>query len=224
MPAADQSAVLFDLDGVLVDSRAPITGSINHALIANGLSPRPAESLEEFIGPPLIGSFAELSGEAPDSLLVTSLVAAYRTRYADVSLRETTVTPGMPAVLAELGQRHRLAVATSKPLPYAEPLLDAVGLRSYFEFCAGPELDASAEDKAVTIAGALQRIDSRWAVMIGDRWLDIAGAHRCSIPAVAVSWGAGTIEELRDAHPEAIVDAPDELPGAIAAIMAAETS
>jgi phosphoglycolate phosphatase len=224
MPTLDQSAVLFDLDGVLVDSRAPITGSINDALIAHGLPPRPAESLVKFIGPPLVGAFAELTGEAPDSALVVSCVSAYRTRYADVSLRETTVVPGMIRVLDELVKRHRLAVATSKPLRFAEPLLDALGLRSFFELCAGPELDASAEEKAVTIAGALERLDCPRALMVGDRALDIVGAHRCSIPAVAVTWGAGSVEELRGARPDAIVDAPDELPGAIAAMMATATT
>lgn len=224
MPARDQRVVLFDLDGVLVDSRAPITGCINDALIAHGLPSQPAESLERFIGPPLVSSFAELTGEAADSALVMSCVSAYRTCYADVSLRETTVVPGMIAVLDEVVKPYRLAVATSKPLMFAEPLLDAVGLRSFFELCAGPELDASAEDKAVTIAGAVERLGCPRALMVGDRGLDIVGAHRCSIPAVAVTWGAGTVEELRGAHPDAIVDAPDELPGAIAAIMAAATN
>jgi len=224
MSTVDESAVLFDLDGVLVDSRAPITGCINHALTAHDLPTRPAESLERFIGPPLIGTFAELTGEAPDSALVLSCVSVYRTRYADVSLRETTVVPGMPAVLLELAQRHRLAVATSKPLAYAEPILATVGLRSFFQWCAAPELDTSGEDKAVTIAGALERIAGSRAVMVGDRALDIVGAHRCSIPAVAVTWGAGTVDELRGADPDAIVDVPDQLPGAIAAIMDAATS
>jgi phosphoglycolate phosphatase len=223
MPTLDRSAVLFDLDGVLVDSRAPITRCINDALLDHGLTTHPPESLERFIGPPLVGTFAELTGEAPDSALVMSCVSAYRACYADVSLRETTVVAGIPAVLAGLGQRHRLAVATSKPLMFAEPLLDALGLSSFFELCAGPEVDASAEDKAVTIAGALERLDHPRALMVGDRGLDVVGAHRCSIPAVAVTWGAGTVEELRGARPDAIVDAPDELPGAIAAIMAAAT-
>jgi phosphoglycolate phosphatase len=130
----------------------------------------------------------------------------------------------MILVLDELVKRHRLAVATSKPLRFAEPLLDALGLRSFFELCAGPELDASAEEKAVTIAGALERLDCPRALMVGDRALDIVGAHRCSIPAVAVTWGAGSVEELRGARPDAIVDAPDELPGAIAAMMATATT
>jgi phosphoglycolate phosphatase len=220
MHTLDHTAVLFDLDGVLVDSRVPITGCINHALAVHGLAPRPPESLLKFIGPPLAGAFSELTGEAADSALVASCVRAYRSRYAVVSLRETTVVPGMPAVLAEVAQCHQLALATSKPLVFAEPLLDAVGLRSFFQWCAGPEPTVSGEDKAITIAGALAGLDCSSAVMVGDRALDVVGARRCSIPAIAVTWGIGSEAELAGAGPDAIVAAPAELPGTIAAIMA----
>jgi phosphoglycolate phosphatase len=211
--------VLFDLDGVLVDSRAPITGCINHALVTHGLGPRPAAELLKFIGPPLSLGFAELTGEAADSALVSACVSAYRERYGVVSLRETAVVPGMEHVLAKLARRHRLAVATSKPLVYAEPLLEALGLRHFFDFCAGPELSASGEDKSVTIAEALARIDCATAIMVGDRSLDIVGAHRCAVAAIAVTWGIGTIEELESAHPDGIAELPEELPTVIAELL-----
>jgi phosphoglycolate phosphatase len=209
------SVILFDLDGVLVDSRRPITRCINHALASNGLPEHPPETLARFIGPPLIGAFAELTGRPADSPLVLSCVAAYRALYAEVSLRETEVVPGIHDVLGDLAERYRLAVATSKPLAFAEPLIDALGLRPFFELCAGPELDASGEAKAVTIAAALERLGSRWALMVGDRGLDIVAAHACGLPGIGVTWGIGRREELEAAQPDALVEAPRELPEAI---------
>jgi phosphoglycolate phosphatase len=209
------SAVLFDLDGVLVDSRAPITGCINHALRSHGLPPREPETLLGFIGPPLSAAFAELTGQPRDSPIVLSCIEAYRARYADVSLRETRVVPGIVRVLRRLRERYRLAVATSKPLVFAEPLLGAVGLHEFFEACAGPGLGAAAEDKAVTIATALERVGTRRAVMIGDRALDVVAAHRCALPAVAVTWGIGSLGELSSVEPDAIATLPDELPAVI---------
>jgi phosphoglycolate phosphatase len=138
MASSENGAVLFDLDGVLVDSRGPITACINHALVAHGLAVRPREALVKFIGPPLASAFAELTGEPPDSPLVASCVGAYRTRYADVSLRETTVVPGIARVLTELGRRYRLAVATSKPVAFAEPLWTRWGSVRSLPFVPAP--------------------------------------------------------------------------------------
>jgi phosphoglycolate phosphatase len=215
-PRMRRDALLFDLDGVLVDSRAAITSCINQALGAHGLPEQPPADLISFIGPPLASAFGELTRQAVESPLVTSCVSAYRARYAELSLRETTVVPGMLDVLAELVRDHRLLVATSKPRVYAQPLLDSLGLARFFDFCAAPELSASGENKAITIARALARVDGGHAVMIGDRALDIDGAHACSIPAIGVTWGAGSVEELSEAAPDAIIETPGELPSLVA--------
>jgi len=210
--------VLFDLDGVLADSRVVISASIAHALEAQGL-PRPRrESLERFIGPQLTLAFAELTGAPEDSALVRACLASYRARYRDTSLRETRVFPGVPAALQVLGAAYRLAVATSKPFAFAEPLLAALALRDCFEHVAAPDLDAHQETKEDTIRGALSALSASRAVMVGDRSFDILGAHACGIPAVGVSWGIGSTGELRAAGAEAIVNHPHELPEAIASL------
>jgi phosphoglycolate phosphatase-like HAD superfamily hydrolase len=69
------AAVLFDLDGVLVDSREPITTCINGTLAEHGLPHRPPASLERFIGPPLALVFSELTGQNVNSAIVGSLAS-----------------------------------------------------------------------------------------------------------------------------------------------------
>jgi phosphoglycolate phosphatase len=214
------SAILFDLDGVLVDSRVAISRSIGHALEVQGLARPRRDSLERFIGPQLTGAFAELTGQAEDSVLVRSCLASYRARYREASLRETTVFPGVPAALETLGEGYQLAVATSKPFAFAEPLLTALALRECFEHVAAPDLDAHRETKQDTIRGALSVLGVSRAVMVGDRSFDIEGAHGCGIPAVGVSWGIGSIDELTVAGAEVIVDHPHELPKAISELFA----
>jgi phosphoglycolate phosphatase len=214
------TTILFDLDGVLVDSRAVISACIGHALAAQGLKRPSDKSLERFIGPPLTRAFAELTENSESSELVLACLASYRARYRDASLRETTVFPGIPATLATLSVRYRLAVATSKPRAFAEPLLAALGLRASFHCVAAPDLNAHQEDKAATIRSALSTLDTSSAVMIGDRSFDITGAHACEIPAIGVSWGIGTTDELTKAGADAIVDEPHELPEAIGDLLA----
>jgi phosphoglycolate phosphatase len=116
-------AVLFDLDGVLIDSRTAIVRCIEHGLRAVGAAVPPAAELERFIGPPLIDGFAELAG--PDR--AAACLAAYRERYVVSSLVETTAVPGAREALAAVAAAVPVAVATSKPHAYAGPLCDRLG-------------------------------------------------------------------------------------------------
>ena len=211
--------VLFDLDGVLVDSRGPISSCINHALAAHGLPERDPADLYRYIGPPLLHAFAELLAQPAESPAVAGCAATYRERYAEASLTETAVTPGIADVLAALrDEGRRLGVATSKPRPFAEPLLDVLGMRAYFDVVAGPELDASGEDKITTVGAALRAlgVDGGSGAMVGDRSFDMLAARAHGLRAVGVGWGIGSRAELEAAGAERIVASPAELPAAVA--------
>ena len=214
--ARSDDVVLFDLDGVLVDSRGPITSCINQALAAHGLPERDPAELYQYIGPPLLSAFAELVGEPVDSPLVVRCAASYRERYAEASLTETAVTPGIVDTLAALdGAGRRLGVATSKPRPFAEPLLEVLGMRRYFAAVAGPELDATGEDKTTTVANALRALGATGGAMVGDRSFDMVAARAHGLRAIGVAWGIGSRAELLAAGAERIVATPAELPAAV---------
>jgi phosphoglycolate phosphatase len=216
VPDRDDDVVLFDLDGVLVDSRAPISSCINHALAANGQAERDPADLYRYIGPPLLTAFAEILAEPVTSATVAGCVASYRERYREASLTETAVTPGIADALAALAHAgRRLAVATSKPRPFAEPLLDVLGLRRFFAVVAGPELDAPGEDKTATVGAALRALGATRGAMVGDRSFDMVAARAHGLRAVGVGWGIGSREELVAAGAERIVAAPAELPAAV---------
>ncbi|MDQ6775819.1 MAG: HAD hydrolase-like protein [Actinomycetota bacterium] len=201
--------VLFDLDGVIVDSRVPFVRCVNAALVAHRLPVRPAHELYQYLGPPLHGTFEELAGTGP---IAQSCVDAYRERYAARAAAETSVFPGVREVLELAASTLPLVVGTSKASALAEPLLAALGLRELFVAVVGPSLDAANERKAVTIERALSGVTpgSR-AVMVGDRHYDVAAASEHGIPTLGVLWGIGTETELRDAGAEALVRSPEEL-------------
>src|SRR5262249_15210863 len=144
--------------------------------------------------------------------------AAYRARYAVASLRDSLVFEGIEAALETLGREHTLAVATSKPRPFAVPLLEAGGLSRHFAWVARAGVDGTMEPQAVTVRDALGHVGGPPAVMIGDRIHDIEGARANDIPVIGVAWGIGDANELSGA--DALVRAPDEIPGAVGRLLA----
>ncbi|WP_052669057.1 HAD hydrolase-like protein [Nitriliruptor alkaliphilus] len=215
----DVRSVFFDLDGCLVDSRAAIAHSINHALTSASL-PRHAEAaLHRFIGPPLLSTFVELlTHHGRDPSGAHDCVAAYRDVYGEVSLERTVVVPGVGLVLERLAGEVQLAVVTSKPAEFAEPILASVGLDRWFSEVFAPPLDALEEPKAAALERALAwagvssdptRRSDAW--MCGDRYHDIEAGRACGTATVGVTWGIGDRAELEAAGADAIVDDPADL-------------
>ena len=187
--------MLFDLDGVLADSRLAITSCMNHALAEAGREPVPPESLYPLIGPSLSYGFASLLAVDPDDPEVAACIASYRAVYAEVSVRDTPTYPGVPEALAEIAAAvpgRRLAVATSKPGAYAAPLVTALGFGDTFDAVFAPELDLHVESKTTTVGKALAALGATGGTMVGDRHVDIDAAHAHGLRAVGVTWGFGT--------------------------------
>jgi phosphoglycolate phosphatase len=205
-------AVLFDLDGTIVDSRIPYTRSMNHALAEAGLPTHPPEDLYQYLGPPIHETLLDHLAVPP--ALLEPVIAIYRERYERYGLNETTVFDGVREVLETLHGTVPLAVATSKVMSTVEPLLELLGLRRLFDAVAAPLPETINESKADTITTALAALGGpAQAVMVGDRSYDVVGAREHAIPTIGVLWGVGGERELREAGAAALVSAPAEIPG-----------
>jgi phosphoglycolate phosphatase len=211
----EAAPAFLDLDGCLVDSRGAISHCLNLGLEAVGATPRPAAQLHPLIGPPLHDSFVALLADeelGPD--LATRCVEAYREAYRDVSLTDTRPIAGVPEALARVAGARPLAVVTSKPAAFAEPILEAVGLREAFVAVHAPSLRARSEPKARTLTRALADValgtPASATVMVGDRHHDVDAGRACGTRTVGVTWGIGEAAEL--AHADLVLDDPAALP------------
>jgi phosphoglycolate phosphatase len=203
-------AVLFDLDGCIVDSLPSIVRCWAETLPDFGLPVPSAEAIRAHVGPPVDVAARSFSRGA-DEATVAALVAAYRAR----SVRATDVAPfpGMVDLLAALqAAGMTLGIATSKSLEVVEPLLDRLGLTSRFRVVEGTRRDELGIGKATVVARALARLAPlRPGALVGDRRHDVEGAHANGLAAIGVLWGYGGAAELRDAGADALMATPADL-------------
>lgn len=207
------SLILFDLDGTLTDPKIGITKCVQYALHKLGIEEPDLDKLTHFIGPPLMKNFQQTYGLSEQD--AARAVGFYRERFVDVGMYENAVYPGVPEMLAKLrGLGKELVVATSKPTVFSIQILDYFNLSQYFWKIIGSNLDGSRVEKAEVIEFALSEIgqyDKRSIVMVGDRMHDIVGAARNGLDSVAVTFGYGGTEEIKQAKPTYVVSSVEEL-------------
>ena len=190
--------LLFDLDGTLADPGLGITGSFQKALQSLTGSAPGIEALGWCVGPPLHESFARLL-QTEDEARIQEAILRYRQFYTSEGIHLASLYPGTLECLRELKARgHQLRVATSKPQPYAERIIQALGLEPFFLSIHGPAGDNKGHEKAQLIEKILKTFALRPSdtLMIGDRKHDMIGARSNALHAIGVLWGYGSQEEL----------------------------
>jgi len=204
--------ILFDLDGTLTDPAEGILGGVVFAIQKEGLPIPDGDTLRSFIGPPLIPQFMEVCGV--DKATATGMLASYREYFVPRGMFQNRVYDGVPEMLRRLRKAGlRLAVATSKPEPFAEEILRHFGLYPLVDAVCGSTLDETRNEKPAVIAYALERLgaEPRDTVMVGDRRYDVEGAVACGLPCVGVLYGFGDREELTAAGATAVVESVEAL-------------
>ena len=207
-------AILFDLDGTLTESGEGITKCVQYALEKIGRPEEDLSKLEVFVGPPLMEQFMKYA--KVDEETARKAVEYYRERYSTVGIFENRPYPGVENMLGELKRKgYRLAVASSKPEYFVLKVLDHFQLTEYFEEIAGSEMNGMRTSKSEVIEEVLKRLHMSekrdQVLMIGDKEHDVLGAREAGLKCVAVSYGYGTEEELRNAEPLKIVNSTEEV-------------
>ena len=211
-PERTWSAVLFDLDGTIVDSASDITASLAHMFTELGVDVPSDDILRSYVGPPLLDSLRLTAGF--DDAEAWEALNVYRDHYADHVLR-SPVFPGVAGVLERLHAAGvPVALATSKPESMAREVLDHAGLTRYFTEITGASDDEELSTKADVVREALRRlreqgVDVSNPVMVGDRGYDTLGAGANGVPTILVEWGYGSPAEASDAL--AVVHSTDQL-------------
>ncbi len=214
-------AVLFDLDGTLVDPAGGITRGIEHGLLANGLPVPAPEVLEELVGPPLALGLEEVAGVPADA--IPAVVRDYRAWYREQGIALSVVYPGIREALAGLKDAGvAVAVVTSKPTQLAHTLLAHHGLADAFEVIVGTSADETAapapggaKDHLLREAAATLGVEPAECTMVGDRRFDILAAKATGARSLGAGWGFAPADELATAGADAEIAEPHQLLSAL---------
>ncbi|HEY2377009.1 MAG TPA: HAD-IA family hydrolase [Gemmatimonadaceae bacterium] len=205
-------AVLFDLDGTLIDSIELILASMRYAF-AKCRAPQPtdAEWLTG-VGTPLRTMFQQY---ASDDAEIDRFIAAYREhQFAnhDDLVRCYDAVPATVAALAAAG--NRLAVVTSKTEALAGRGLKHVGLAGYFDTVIGCDSCSRHKPHPEPVLTALERLGYQpdEAAFVGDSVHDVEAGNAAGVLTVAALWGPFTREQLAVASPDAYLERVTELP------------
>lgn len=199
-------AVLFDMDGTLLDTLADMAAAVNHILSVHGYPLRTVEEVRAFVGngarklmeralPP------DVTGDAFEALL-----EEYRQWYEAHACVKTAPYPGVSAVLAALHRAGvRCAVVSNKPDGATRELaarffpgLPAFGQQDGIPAKPAPDM--------VYHALAELGVEASAAAYVGDSEVDVALARNAKLPLVAVSWGFRGREALEEAGAALVVD------------------
>ena len=207
-------AILFDLDGTLIDSSEGITKSAQYALSHFGIDEPDRNSLFFFIGPPLINTFMEHYGFTKERAL--EAVEKYRERYNKIGIFECSLFPGVKECIEALkAAGYRIGLASSKTEKSCERILEHFGILDMFDEVVGATFDGRIDTKEEVLNEVMRRwsdIPRDEMCLIGDTMFDIEGANRVNVPSIAVSFGFGEVNEMVSAGAKAVIDDIRQLP------------
>jgi phosphoglycolate phosphatase len=183
------NALLFDLDGTLVDSLPDLTTAINLLRTDFDLAPLSLSQVRNHVGD---GATALVQRSLPENSFNQSKLATFLDYYQQHLCEQSSPYPGIGEILEQLGE-YPLAVVTNKPQRMATELLDNLGLSSYFHLVLGGDSCAHKKPHPAPVFEALRQLntESQNSLMIGDHHTDLRAAKAAGIPSCFCSWGYG---------------------------------
>lgn len=210
---AQFSHIIFDLDGTLTDNTEGINNSLKYALGQMQVDGYNEQMLKTLIGPPLQWGFKNVFGmNERDTKLA---VEYFRSYYGENGWSQNIPYDGVMEMLAELDTMgKKMYVATAKFERYAQKIVEHFEMDKYIIQLKGADYNGKKAEKNAIIFSVLetqQLIPSKEVVMVGDTVFDIRGGKENGLTTVAVAYGFGNEEELKDEGPDFYVEDVEEL-------------
>jgi len=219
VPRPVPRAILFDLDGTLVDSVPDLARCVNAALSDVGAPAASEVQIRSWVGNgasrllhrALTGHVDGIAAAAQ----YASAMAVFNACYADQPCRDSCLYPGASATLAALVARGiALGCVTNKPHRFVRPLLDALGLGHCFAALVGGDSTPFLKPDPAPVRAALAElgVPASQSLLVGDSHVDMAAGQAAGVATVAVSYGYDSGCDFRALGALAVLDRLTDLP------------
>ncbi len=217
------AALVFDLDGTLVDSVGSVAAAVNAAVAAEGLLPLTIEQTKEHVGEGalhMISSVLASGGLTLDDALVQRCVERYIAAYLDDPATHTRIFPGVVEVLEEFRRSGiTMGVCTNKPGALANAVLHHLRLSRFFCAVVSPDDTEHRKPDGRHIHATLRemKVFDKVAILIGDSETDVLAGSDAGLKTILLTHGyrRGPIAEERA---DIVIDHFADLPDAVRSI------
>ena len=207
-------AVVFDLDGTLIDSRGDIAAAVNHALLTTGRKALPASMIATYVGDGARSLLARAAKVAEADPAIDVLLGHFVTYYAAHPVDFTKWVDGAPAILDQMAELDLpIGLCTNKDRLVTDAVLSALGVRTRFRATYaggdGPEKKPAA-GPLLALAKKLD-VEPSNLVMVGDGPQDVESARRAGCRVVGIASGYTPREKIVAAKPDIVLESLAEL-------------
>jgi phosphoglycolate phosphatase len=215
------SAVLFDLDGTLLDTVAEIALALNRTMLEYGFEPLPDESVRRMIGrgsPILIERAAASQGRTLEDAVQAAMVERFFHHYGELEASNQGRSQPYEGAGESLRIVHEAglgtAVVTNKQHRFAAALLERLGLEGWIDVVIGGDScpRRKPDPQPLLFACESLRVPPSASLMVGDSVNDVQAARAAGIPVVCVSYGYNEGRDPRTLECDALIDSLAELP------------
>jgi len=215
------TAVIFDLDGTLIDSAADIAANANAVLEELGLGALPPEQIRGFIGKGvgnLIGRVLEASGMAAEGPLFAPMMGRFNQLY-ETAFEYTVIYPGVEKALAELtAMGCVMGICTNKPILPTHAVLRHLGLDQHFAAVYGGDSLAQRKPDPAPLFATAGDLGRAQVIYVGDSEVDAETAENAKLPFLIYTEGYRKTP-VHDLYHDAPFNDFKQLPGLVASLM-----
>lgn len=193
------AALIFDLDGTLVDTAEDLAASMNHALAGEGLAPVPTQHVRGLVGHGarrmLMRGYEVSAGRAARDEELDRTLAHFLEHYqSNIAVHSRPFDHAVEVIEQFRAQGVKAAICTNKREANAVQLIDALSLSHLFETIVGGDTASAAKPDPAPVRLCLERMGAGRAVFLGDSDTDIRAAIAADLPCLLADFGYGPIE------------------------------